>query len=302
MKGMCEEVKKETSKKQQFEVMKQKAMILVLMMVTVLSASAQRQKSLLILHTNDTHSCIMPLNPNLADTMLAGRGGFLRRIAMLKEERKKNPDLLYFDSGDFSQGSAFYSMYKGDVEVGLMNRMGIDASTIGNHEFDFGMENMARLFRMANFPILCSNYDFTGTPCEGLVKPYTIIRRNGVKIGVFALDPKLEGLVSSQIYGEAKYLDPVEKANEWASFLKNKKKCDLVIMISHLGWVENGMGDQQVVANSRNIDLVLGGHSHTYFETLRYVKNLDGKDIPVNQNGKHGIFIGRMEVSMAPRK
>ena len=283
--------------------MKKITTILVLMLLAVVTASAQQKnKSLLILHTNDTHSCITPLNPNLADTLLAGRGGFLRRIAMLKEERQKNPDLLYFDSGDFSQGSSYYTMYKGDVEIGLMNMMGIDASTIGNHEFDFGMENMARLFRKANFPILCSNYDFTGTPCEGIVKPYTIIRRNGVKIGVFALDPKLDGLVSTQNYGTAKYLDPVAKANEWASFLKNKKKCDLVILISHLGWIENDMGDQQVIANSRNIDIVLGGHSHTYFDELRYVKNLDGKDIPVDQNGKHGIFIGKIELNMAPRK
>lgn len=278
--------------------MKRLSFIIVLVLAAGLQASAQQKKQLVILHTNDTHSCVMPLNKNLADTMLAGRGGFARRIAMLKEERQKNPDLLYFDSGDFSQGSSYYSLYKGDVEVGLMNQMGVDASTIGNHEFDFGLENMARLFKMANFPILCSNYDFTGTPCEGVVKPYTIIRRNGVKIGVFALDPKLDGLVSAKNYGTAKYLDPVEKANEWATFLKKKQKCDLVILISHLGWVENGMGDQQVVANSRNIDVVLGGHSHTYFEELRYVKNLDGKDIPIDQNGKHGIFVGKLVLDM----
>ena len=273
-------------------------MIIVLVLVATIGVQARQKKHLLILHSNDTHSCIMPLNPNLADTMLAGRGGFIRRIAMLKEERRKNPDLLYFDSGDFSQGSSYYSLFKGDVEIGLMNRMGIDASTIGNHEFDFGMENMARIFKMANFPILCSNYDFTGTACEGVVQPYTIIRRNGLKIGVFALDPQLDGLVAAKNYGQAKYLDPVAKANEWATFLKKKKKCDLVILISHLGWMENGMGDQEVIAKSRYIDLVLGGHSHTYFEELRYVKNLDGKDIPVDQNGKHGIFIGKMELTL----
>ena len=278
--------------------MKKLSMIIVLVLVATIGVQARQKKHLLILHSNDTHSCIMPLNPNLADTMLAGRGGFIRRIAMLKEERRKNPDLLYFDSGDFSQGSSYYSLFKGDVEIGLMNRMGIDASTIGNHEFDFGMENMARIFKMANFPILCSNYDFTGTACEGVVQPYTIIRRNGLKIGVFALDPQLDGLVAAKNYGQAKYLDPVAKANEWATFLKKKKKCDLVILISHLGWMENGMGDQEVIAKSRYIDLVLGGHSHTYFEELRYVKNLDGKDIPVDQNGKHGIFIGKMELTL----
>ena len=163
-----------------------------------LTASAKNHKQLVILHTNDTHSQIYPINVQLPDTMRAGRGGFLRRIAMLKEERKKNPDLLYFDSGDFFQGSAYFTLFKGDVEVGLMNQMGIDASTIGNHEFDFGLENMARVFRQATFPILCANYDFTGTPVEGLVKPYTIIKRNGVKIGVFGLSPKMKGLVSDK--------------------------------------------------------------------------------------------------------
>ena len=161
-----------------------------------------KQKRLVILHTNDTHSTILPVSNQLPDTVKAGRGGFLRRIAMLKEERQKNPDLLLFDSGDFSQGSAYYTMFKGDVEVGLMNMMGYDAATIGNHEFDFGLDNMARIFRMATFPIVCTNYDFTGTPCEGLVKPYVILKRNGVKIGVFALAPKMEGLVSAKNCGD----------------------------------------------------------------------------------------------------
>ena len=162
--------------------MKKYLFILLLALVS-LSSQAQK-KQLVILHTNDTHSAIFPLNASLPDTMKAGRGGFLRRIAMLKEERKKNPDLLYFDSGDFFQGSAYFTMFKGDVEIGLMNLMGIDATTIGNHEFDFGLDNMAEMFKKANFPILCSNYDFTGTVMEGVTKPWIIIKRNGVKIGV----------------------------------------------------------------------------------------------------------------------
>lgn len=263
------------------------------------SASSQAQKSLTILHTNDTHSCIMPLNQNLADTMLAGRGGFLRRIAMLKEERRKDPDLLLFDSGDFSQGSPYYTLFKGDVEVGLMNEMGIDASTIGNHEFDFGLDNMARLFRKANFPIVCSNYDFSNTPLEGLVKPYLILKRKGIRIGVFALDPELNGLVDRKNYLTVKYLDPIATARKMATMLKREKKCDVVILISHLGWEENGMGDQMVISHTRDIDLVLGGHSHTYFNTLRYVKNQDGREVPVDQNGKHAIFVGKMKLDFA---
>ncbi len=270
--------------------------LLVIFLLSIIpqSLSAQKNKQLLILHTNDTHSCIMPLSENLADTVLAGRGGFLRRISMLKEERAKNPNLLYFDSGDFSQGSAYYTLYMGDVEIGLMNQMGIDAATIGNHEFDFGLENIARIFKMANFPIVCANYDFTGTVVEGTVKPYVIIKRDGVKIGVFGVAPKMEGLVSSTKCEGVKYLDPAKVALETATLLKKKMKCDLVICISHLGWNKGDEDDSYMIKGSRNIDLVLGGHSHTYFTKLEYEQDLDGKMVPVDQNGKHGLYIGRL--------
>ena len=256
------------------------------------------QKQLLILHTNDTHSTVLPLNPNLSDPVKAGNGGYLRRINMLKDERKKDPELLLIDSGDFSQGSGYYTMFKGDVEVGLMNQMGYDAATIGNHEFDFGLDNMARLFKMAKFPIVCTNYDFTGTVCEGLVKPYVILKRKGVKIGLFGLSPKMKGLVSDKNCVGVKYLDPAKVALETAAMLKKEKKCDVVICISHLGWEIGGDDDSYMIKNSRDIDLVLGGHSHTYLENLEYVNNLDGKPVPVDQNGKHGIFIGRVVMNL----
>ena len=278
--------------------MKRISLIITLMLTVALTSMAKGGRQLVILHTNDTHSCIFPLSEALADTMLAGRGGFIRRIAMLKEERQKHPDLLYFDSGDFSQGSAYYTMYKGDVEVGLMNEMGIDASTIGNHEFDFGMENMARIFRMANFPIVCSNYDFTGTVVEGTVKRYIVLKRNGIKIGVFALCPKMDGLVDLKKCEGVKYLDPAKVANEMGDMLKNKLKCDLVICISHLGWEKNDDDDNYMIEHSRNVDLVLGGHTHTYMPTLEYVNNLDGKPIPVDQNGKHAIYVGKLVLDM----
>ena len=279
--------------------MKTRYFLVMLMALVTLSGQAKKHKQLIILHTNDTHSTILPVNAQLPDTMKAGRGGFLRRIAMLREERKKTPDLLYFDSGDFFQGSAYFTMFKGDVEVGLMNLMGIDAATIGNHEFDFGLDNMARVFRQANFPIVCANYDFTGTVCEGLVKPYVIIKRNGVKIGVFGLSPKMKGLVSDKNCPGVKYLDPAKVALETATMLKEEKKCDMVICISHLGWNSNrGEDDPYMIKGSRNIDLVLGGHTHTYFEQLEYEKNLDGKPVPVDQNGKHALFVGRMVVDL----
>ena len=279
--------------------MKTRYFLIVLMALITLGGEAKKPKRLVILHTNDTHSQIFPITPQLPDTMKAGRGGFLRRIAMLKEERAKHPDLLYFDSGDFFQGSAYFTMFKGDVEVGLMNLMGIDASTIGNHEFDFGMENMARVFKMANFPILCSNYDFTGTVMEGITKPYIIIKRNGVKIGVFAVCPKMKGLVSDKNCVGVKYLDPAKVALETATMLKGKKKCDVVICISHLGWNSNrGEDDQYMIQGSRNIDLVLGGHTHTYMPTLEHWNNMDGKPVPVDQNGKAAIFVGRIELEL----
>ena len=279
--------------------MKARYFVMILMALVSLSGQAKKSKQLVILHTNDTHSTILPVNDQLPDTMKAGCGGFLRRIAMLKEERQKNPDLLYFDSGDFFQGSAYFTMFKGDVEIGLMNQMGIDASTIGNHEFDFGLDNMAAMFKKATFPILCANYDFTGTVMEGVTKPWIIIKRNGVKIGVFAVCPKMKGLVSDKNCPGVKYLDPAKVALETATMLKEQKKCDMVICISHLGWKSNrGEDDLYMIKGSRNIDLVLGGHTHTYMQHLEYENNLDGKPVPVDQNGKHAIFVGRIVVDL----
>lgn len=280
--------------------MKRILTILTIAVAVTLTAAA-KGRQLLILHTNDTHSCVLPLNPNLADTMLAGRGGFLRRAAMIDQMRREDKDLLLLDSGDFSQGSPYYTMFKGDVETELMNIMGYDAATIGNHEFDFGLENMARIFRKANFPIVCANYDFTGTVVEGLVKPYVIIKRKGVRIGIFGLSPKLDGLVMASTCAGVRYSDPIKTANAVADKLKNEEKCDVVICLSHLGWDEAGLNDMEMMAKTRNIDLVLGGHSHSYFKTLNHVRNLDGKDVPNDQNGKHGIFVGKITLSLEKR-
>lgn len=267
--------------------------IIIALLSAVLTVSAQVQKkTITIIHTNDTHSCVMPMNTTLADTVTAGRGGFLRRITFLNEERQKDPDLLYIDSGDFSQGSGYYTLFGGEVEVGLMNRMGLVASTIGNHEFDNGLENMAKLFRQANFPIICSNYGVEGTVLEGLVKPYDIVMCKGVKVGMFALCPKMEGLVAPKNCVGITYNDPVECALKMATMLKEEQHCDLVICISHLGWNENA--DIAVVKGARNIDLVLGGHSHTLLREMKYVTDLDGREVPVDQIGKGGVYVSRI--------
>ena len=259
---------------------------------------AKKHKQLVVLHTNDTHSTVMPLNVNLDNKDLAGRGGFVRRVNMIKEERQQNPDLLLFDSGDFSQGSGYYTLFKGEVEVGLMNEMGYDAATIGNHEFDFGMDNMAKLFRMANFPIVCSNYDCKGTVLEDLIKPYITLRRGDLKIGIFALAPKLKGLVFDGNCEGITYLDPAETAQKYIDILRKQEKCDLVICLSHLGWAVSEFPDEKFLSLTEGCDLVLGGHTHTYMPTLEYAPDKNGKQIPVDQNGKHGVFVGKLVLNL----
>lgn len=269
---------------------------LLLAAIIAVPATAARPKRLTILHTNDTHSCVLPMNPNLADTLVAGRAGFLRRITMINAERTSDPDLLYFDSGDFCQGSAYFSLFKGEVEIELMNRMGLTAATIGNHEWDNGMERLVALVRQARFPFVCANYDFSETPLNGLVKPYIVIKRKGVRIGVFGLGPKLEGLVDKKNYGATRYIDPVQTALETAKTLKEKKHCDVIICISHLGW--GAEGDIAMIQGSRYIDLVLGGHSHSRFIELQHVNDLDGKDVSVDQNGKSAIYVGKIVIEL----
>ncbi len=179
-----------------------------------------------------------------------------------------------------------------------MNEMNYDACTIGNHEFDFGLENMARLFRMAKFPIVCANYDVRGTVLEGLVKPYVVLRRNGLRIGVFGVGTVLEGLVARENYGDVKFQDPVRRAQEVSTHLKLKEKCDVVICLSHLGWMLGDYNDVKLIQNTRYIDVVLGGHSHSFFETIKYYDNADGKPVGVQQMGKSSVYVGKITLEL----
>src|SRR5574344_1669851 len=196
------------------------------------SLSAQ-QKHLLILQTSDTHSQIEMVDQR--GDRDYGKGGVVRRVTMIAQMRKATPKLLLFDCGDFSQGTPYYNMYKGSLEIDMMNLMRYDAATIGNHEFDFGLDNMARLFERAKFPIVCANYDCKGSVLEKWVKPYVVMVREGLKIGVFGLSPKLEGLVQSKNYGSLVYEDPFSVANRLVDVLRKKEHCDVVICLSHLG-------------------------------------------------------------------
>lgn len=266
-----------------------------------LTASCGGMKELTVLHTSDTHSCIMPLSPNLADTLQAGRAGFERRIVMLDEERKKDSKLLLFDTGDFCQGSPYYTLFKGDVEAGLMNMMHYDAGTLGNHEFDFGLWNLGRVVEKLNYPIVCANYVFPDTSALArLVKPYIILKRKGVKIGIFGLGPKLEGLVDKKNYLDTQFLDPIATAQVTVNELR-RRGCDIVILLSHLGWNPGEQySDQDVISHTRGISLVLGGHSHTYLKELGYVEDLWGVKVPVDHNGKNAIYVGKIKLTLAP--
>ena len=278
--------------------MKRLHLIIFMALLSVLTVDAKKHKQLVVLHTNDTHSTVMPLNVNLDNKDLAGRGGFVRRVNMIKEERQQNPDLLLFDSGDFSQGSGYYTLFKGEVEVGLMNEMGYDAATIGNHEFDFGLENLARLMQMAEFPFVCCNYDFKGTPCEGLVKPYIIIERAGVRVGVFGVCPQPQGLITGKNFEGMRYTRPAQAAQPIIDKLRGEERCDMVVCLSHLGWGDTPDMDADFIAHTTGIDVLLGGHSHTYYNEPRYVKDKRGHEVLVDHQGKNARFVGTIEVGL----
>ena len=244
------------------------------------------KNNLTILHTSDTHSHTDPESGNRG-----GIAGRVQAIAQITDSAGRENTLL-FDCGDFSQGSLYYNCFKGSTEVEIMNAMGYDAGTIGNHELDYGLENFARLVEMAEFEVLCANYDFTGTACEGLVKPYTVIEKGGKKIGVFGLSPDPKGLVSQENYAGIEFISPVEAANKCVAALK-EAGCDAIVCISHLGWkIKNEYNDERVAAETAGIDIILGGHSHDYFEQPLIYKNRDGKDVIMQQMGKNGRHIG----------
>ena len=269
----------------------------VLCLVLFFSLGLSAQEKLIILHTSDVHSRVEPVSRK--DDRDYDRGGLVRRATFLKEFRKGNPDVLLFDSGDFSQGTPYYNLFQGEVEVDMMNEMDYDAMTIGNHEFDFGLENMARLFKLAKFPVVCANYDFDATVLKGIVEPYTIIKRDGLKIGVLGLGYPLEGMVQANKCEGVVFKDPVETANEVAAILKNKEKCDIVICLSHLGVQYD---KKELIPNTGNIDIVLGGHSHTFMKSPVTLYNKEGKGVTLMHSGARGVTVGRMDVTLNKKK
>lgn len=274
-----------------------KRLFLLVLLGLSLMGYAQQTRQLTILHTSDTHSRIDPIPSSAADSA-AGLGGIVRRATFLKQYRAVHPDLLLFDSGDFSQGTPYYTFFQGEVEVRLMNYMGYTAITIGNHEYDFGLENMARIFRMAEFPVVCANCDFTGTPLEGVVKPYTVVERQGIRIGIFGLSPRLAGLVPTDKYGDVRYLDPIATTREVVKTLREQERCEVVICLSHLGIHIKGLSDEELVAATEGVDLLLGGHTHTVMKEPQNYLNAAGQHMTVLHSGDRGTALGEVTLTL----
>ncbi|MEN6323468.1 MAG: metallophosphatase [Proteiniphilum sp.] len=254
------------------------------------------RERLVILHTNDTHSRIEPLPPT--DRTAPGMGGVVRRASYIDQVRAENEQVLLFDAGDFLQGTPYFNLFKGEVEVKAMNLMRYDAATLGNHEFDYGLEALEKVVRQADFPIVSSNYDFSGTALAGIVKPYLILKKGKLRIGVIGIDIQPKGLIAADNYKGMKFLDPEETANNLAAKLRREEKCDLIICLSHLGY----SADVRLAESSRNIDLILGGHSHTYLPEPTKQMNRDNRPVMIYQTSGRGAYVGRMDVTMESGK
>ena len=250
---------------------------------------------LTILHTNDFHSHIDPFPKDAARN--AGEGGMAKRAAMIQQIRNEQKNVLVFDAGDIFQGTPYFNYYKGELELKLMTEMGYDAATIGNHDLDNGLEGLDSQMKNAGFPFINSNYDFSETILAGKVLLYKIFKKQGIKIGVYGLGIELNGLVSKPNYGKTKYLDPLEKALKMEKFLKEEKKADLIVCLSHLGYTykEKKVSDLIIAAETFHTDLIIGGHTHTFLKKPDSVTNKSGLNVLVNQVGFGGLILGRID-------
>ncbi|WP_309612559.1 metallophosphatase [Flavobacterium sp.] len=254
-------------------------------------------KHLAVLHTNDVHSYIDPFppthpkNPNM--------GGVARRAALIETIRKENPNVLLLDAGDIFQGTPYFNYYGGELEFKLMSMMKYDLATIGNHDFDNGIEGLYNQLPNASFEFVNANYDFKNTIMNGHVKPYKIIHKDGIKVGVFGIGVELEGLVDKKNSKETVYHDPVAISQDMARILKQEHKCDLVICLSHIGYQYKNEPDKicdvKLASLTKDIDLIIGGHTHTFLDKPTVLKNADGKDVLVNQVGCYGVNLGRID-------
>ena len=257
-----------------------------------INLSAFAQKDIVILFTNDAHSRIEPLPET--DRTAPGRGGVVRRHAFINQVRSENRNVLLFDSGDFVQGTPYFNVFRGKVDIEAKNRMQYTAVTPGNHEFGYGLEGLKNMVQWANFPFISSNYDFSQTILAGLIKPYIIIEKDGVRIGIISANIQLYGLVASGSHEGVKFLDPIEMANKYAELLRTRYRVDMVICLSHLG-----IGDDRIFARyTRNIDIILGGHSHFHMDEPEMLENIDGNPVMLFHTSGRGVNVGRIDVRL----
>ena len=258
-----------------------------------LSFGNNKDIKLTILHTNDMHSHIHPFTSGRNK----GLGGMAQRAALIKQIRKQEEHVLLLDAGDIFQGTPYFNFYGGELEFKLMSEMKYDAVTLGNHDFDNGLDGLQKQLPHANFPFLIANYDFSDTILNDTFKPYKVFRKGDLKIGVFGIGIELEGLVPKKLYQKTLYQDPIEKANYYALLLKQKERCDLVICLSHLGfkYKTNKLSDMQLAKQTKNIDLIIGGHTHTFLKKPVKQLNLEKREVLINQVGWAGINIGKID-------
>ncbi len=251
---------------------------------------------LTILHTNDQHSRIEPFDSSYSRN--PNQGGFARRAALIQKIREEEKNVLLLDSGDTFQGTPYFNFFGGELEFKLMSMMGYDASTMGNHDFDNGLEGFKKVLPNAKFPFICSNYDFKNTILDGQTLPYKVFKKNGIKVGIFGVGIELAGLVGKKSYGETVYLNPVEIAQHYATYLRNEKKCDMVICLSHIGYDYKDdpkkISDKILASQTEGIDLILGGHTHTFLPEPQTFVNKSGQNVMVNQVGWAGLLLGRI--------
>ena len=257
---------------------------------------------LTILHTNDVHSRIEPFP--MDGSRNQGLGGAERRSVMIDAIRSKEDNVLLFDCGDIFQGTPYFNMFGGELEIKLMSKMKYDASTMGNHDFDAGIEGFDKQLKHANFPFIVSNYDFKDTVLEGKVDPYRIFQKGDIKIGVIGTGIAFEGLVLENLTGGTRYMDPIKYAQHYASHLKNEENCDYVVCLSHLGYAYSGskVSDIHLAQNTEDIDLILGGHTHTFMRKPDIRRNKKGKEVIVSQAGWGGILLGQVNIYFEKNK
>ena len=256
-----------------------------------------KRKHITILHTNDVHSHIDPFGPN--DKRNANKGGVARRATLVENIRKENPNTLLLDAGDIFQGTPYFNYYGGELEFKLMSMLNYDLATIGNHDFDNGIDGLYAQLPHAKFEFVSANYDFSNTVMDTHVKPYKVLVKDGVKIGVFGLGIQLDGLVDKKMYKETVYHDPIEVAQDMSRILKEEESCDLVICLSHIGYHYKNSPDRVCDLNlakaTKDIDLIIGGHTHTFLPKPTIAENSEGKNVLVNQVGAYGLYLGRID-------